>query len=101
MTYVTAWVLAMAWPSPGPAPQLKFELVAAATSSGTRIAMANVKTALKGLVKCSTCGKGYVAGPGARAEAGAGRAFVLSAGLLALALALPAQLADTPLDTFA
>lgn len=95
MTYVTAWVLAMAWPSPGPAPQLKFELVAAATSSGTRIAMANVKTALKGLVKCSTCGKGYVA------EAGAGRAFVLSAGLLALALALPAQLADTPLDTFA
>lgn len=87
----------MARPSPGPAPQLKFELVAAATSSGTRIAMGNVKTALKGLVKCSSCGKGCVAGT----EAEAGRAFVLSAGLLALALALPAQLADTPLDTFA
>lgn len=93
----------MAWPGPGPAPQLKFELVAAATSSGTRIAMGNVKTALKGLVKCSSCGKGCVAGSwaGAEAEAEAGRAFVLSAGLLALALALPAQLADTPLDTFA
>lgn len=95
----------MARPSPGPAPQLKFELVAAATSSGTRIAMGNVKTALKGLVKCSSCGKGRVAGTwagaGAKAEAEDGRAFVLSAGLLALALALPAQLADTPLDTFA
>lgn len=93
----------MARPSPGPAPQLKFELVAAATSSGTRIAMGNVKIALKGLVKCSSCGKGCVAGTwaGAGAEAEAGRAFVLSAGLLALALALPAQLADTPLDTFA
>lgn len=42
-----------------------------------------------------------VAGTEAWVEAQAGRAFVLSAGLLALALALPAQLADTPLDTFA